>query len=147
MVNIKSATTIIITTFSQFIKGSIFRKSCYSCNYARTQRVGDFSIGDFWNVNIWTKKFIGINGVSAIMVNSLKGCDIWNVINKNLVYEESDIATLQKATHAVVEPVNAVNRNVTLEKMSCLQYFIWAFGYEHSWLNSLRKIRYKIQSR
>lgn len=31
-----------------YVWGKIFRKACYKCRYAGTQRVGDFTIGDFW---------------------------------------------------------------------------------------------------
>lgn len=33
--------------YSYFLSGDIYRKSCYTCKYANTKRVGDFSLGDY----------------------------------------------------------------------------------------------------
>ena len=131
--------------YSQFIKGGIFRKSCYSCNYAREKRVGDLSIGDFWNVKSWTNKFNEYNGVSAVLINSIKARNIWGDLKNILVYEESDIQTLQTATHAVVEPITIINRNEYLLNLDEHSYSKWAYKYENSFRNIIRKFKFKVQ--
>lgn len=36
--------------YAYFLSGDIYRKCCYSCKYANTKRVGDFSLGDYWGI-------------------------------------------------------------------------------------------------
>jgi len=56
-----------------FFKSIFYRKSCYECKYARSERVSDLTIGDFWGVD---KSQIHTNtdyGLSLALVNSEKG--------------------------------------------------------------------------
>lgn len=59
--------------YSYFLSGEIYRKSCYSCKYANTQRVGDFSLGDYWGVEALHLPLPTENGCSLLIVNSEKG--------------------------------------------------------------------------
>lgn len=57
-----------------FTKGLMFSEACYSCVYARPERVSDFSLADYWGLGVKipfnhpTKK-----GISLMLVNSEKG--------------------------------------------------------------------------
>lgn len=63
-----------------FFKGLPYRENCYQCQYANLDRVGTFTIADFWGIGTHGVKFshrIG-SGVSAVIDNcglmsSLKG--------------------------------------------------------------------------
>ncbi len=51
------------------------RPSCFKCNYTSCERVGDFTLADFWGVEkVFPDLFDG-TGVSGIVVNSQKGSD------------------------------------------------------------------------
>lgn len=56
-----------------FLQGVSLRENCYSCNYARPERISDITIGDF----IWLGKTIPYQGktrnVSSVTINTLKG--------------------------------------------------------------------------
>ena len=54
-----------------FFKGLIYRKSCFECQYANTERVGTFTIADFWGVGSIGKKFKEdvSSGVSLLIDN------------------------------------------------------------------------------
>ena len=60
-----------------FMDGATYRKSCFSCPFAKKERNADITIGDFWGIirkrpDLADK--IDINkGVSAIIVNTKKG--------------------------------------------------------------------------
>lgn len=58
--------------YHAFLKGTIFRESCYSCPYATQKRVGDISLGDFWGIE---KEFPQYNnkGCSLVIINTEKG--------------------------------------------------------------------------
>lgn len=65
-----------------FLAGDIYRKSCYSCKYANLNRVGDITLGDFWGVERLKLPLDTYYGCSLVIVNSQKGSDFFNNIDK-----------------------------------------------------------------
>lgn len=59
-----------------FGDGSVLRKSCYNCKYARSERVSDMTIGDFWGYYYTKIPFNLRKGLSCCLVNSTKMLDI-----------------------------------------------------------------------
>jgi coenzyme F420-reducing hydrogenase beta subunit len=82
---------------SAFDKAAIFRRSCYQCHYAKTNRVGDFTIGDFWGLGKQGVpfKYDTTKGVSLLLVNSDKGRSIMKQFGDNDFYVSR---TLKEAT-------------------------------------------------
>lgn len=56
--------------YSYFLSGDIYRKSCYSCKYTNTNRVGDFTLGDYWGVEALNLPLQTKNGCSLLLVNN-----------------------------------------------------------------------------
>lgn len=56
--------------YSYFLSGDIYRKSCYSCKYANINRVGDFTLGDYWGVEALNLPLQTKNGCSLLLVNN-----------------------------------------------------------------------------
>lgn len=54
-----------------FMSGIIFRDNCFICPYAKSQRVSDITIADFWGLNPCTVP--SENGVSLLLVMTDKG--------------------------------------------------------------------------
>ena len=54
-------------------KNMIMRDECYKCPFAKTERVGDITVGDFWSVQKNKPTFYNANGVSSILCNTEKG--------------------------------------------------------------------------
>lgn len=93
--------------YSQFMKGTIYRNSCYDCVYSQNKRVGDITLGDFWGA----EKFVTQNiakGVSLIMFNTEKGLLYKNTIQNKLLLWDSDISTAIKNNaqldHSIICP-------------------------------------------
>lgn len=59
--------------FRAFNAGLTFRDSCYSCPFARLERVSDVTIGDFWGVEKVLPAAANPKGVSLVLVNTAKG--------------------------------------------------------------------------
>lgn len=73
-----------------FINSYTYRLSCYECLFAKVPRQGDITLGDFWGVkqvfpNIDTKK-----GVSAILINTPKGNEVWKQVKMYTEFEQTD---------------------------------------------------------
>lgn len=60
-----------------FLKGFkselYYRDSCYSCPYAKQNRVSDITIGDYWNIQKEYPQIVDYTGVSCLIFNTQKG--------------------------------------------------------------------------
>ncbi|MCI9272532.1 MAG: 4Fe-4S binding protein [Clostridiales bacterium] len=68
-----------------FLSGVFYRESCYRCRYARPERTGDITLGDFWGVETQCPDCFHAEGVSAILVNSEKGKAMLEQIGRDVV--------------------------------------------------------------
>lgn len=65
--------------YSMFLKGSIYRESCYHCPYADSARVSDVTIGDYWGIMDYHAREIESGSMSkqkhwsCVLVNTQKG--------------------------------------------------------------------------
>ena len=75
--------------YSYFLNGDIYRESCYECKYACGNRVGDFTMGDYWGVEKAHPEIETKNGVSVLLVNSRKGVILIDELTRYLNLTES----------------------------------------------------------
>ena len=69
---------------TEFTNGNIMRESCFHCKYATPERVGDFTIGDFWghekvNITMDVSK-----GLSICTANTQKAIDTIPALSEKL---------------------------------------------------------------
>ena len=85
-----------------FFKALIFRESCYNCQYCNTNRVGTFTIADFWGIGRHGKPFSKnvSAGVSLVLDN--------DGLMPNILSELSEMAYIEKrdVEEAIVEQRN-----------------------------------------
>ncbi len=81
--------------YSYFLSGDIYRKCCYSCKYANTKRVGDFSLGDYWGVEALNLPLQTENGCSLLLVNNKRA----NKLFKTVVDLDNVETTIEQAAH------------------------------------------------
>lgn len=79
-----------------FLKGSIYRESCYECRYAQGDRTGDLTLGDYWGIKKIHPDFFSPNGVSAVLVNSVQGEKLMSRIGPKLELIESSLEWMQQ---------------------------------------------------
>lgn len=73
-----------------FLWGKGYRDSCYNCRYPGVERVGDFTIGDFWN-NKNVKFSIDVsNGSSLIFFNTEKAKKLKPIFMENSTFVPLD---------------------------------------------------------
>lgn len=64
-----------------FMKGKFDRENCYSCPFAKSNRVGDITVCDFWGIQMSCPELLIVNngefddfrGISGILINTKKG--------------------------------------------------------------------------
>lgn len=88
-----------------FDKGAMFRKSCYTCPYARLPRVGDCTIADFWGIGRHGVPFRQdtLKGVSLVLVNNAKGADCFGRL-ANVFVEKRTLREALVENHNLVAP-------------------------------------------
>ncbi len=73
------------TFFLAFNANLILRESCYQCPYAGPQRIGDFTLADFWGVTAARATPEEMkNGISLMLVNSPKGAAVLEQLGDKL---------------------------------------------------------------
>ncbi len=76
--------------FPAFSSGFSMRPSCFSCKYACPERIGDFTIGDFWGYEKLDLVCDTTNGTSVFTANTQKALSFLDVLFGKLIYEEID---------------------------------------------------------
>lgn len=87
-----SRTGRIDSYLAAFLEGINYRESCYTCEYACNNRVGDITIGDFWGLGIdkpFNHPYTG--SISVVIINTEKGRSFFNEASENLFVEEREV--------------------------------------------------------
>ena len=83
--------------FSVFEAGAIHRSACYECPYARNERVGDLTLGDFWGLDKTTLGSVPPGKVSVVLVNTQTGLDALVRLPDTVVLEEREFSEADNA--------------------------------------------------
>ncbi len=67
--------------FTAFSRSDTYRECCYKCKYSQINRIADFTIGDYFAVDIQHPKFSSDAGVSCVLVNTPKAIDMLKLHN------------------------------------------------------------------
>ena len=69
-----------------FMKALFYRPNCYACPYARPERCGDLTLGDFWEKDGKADLPVQrLHGVSMILCNTEKGKRLLNLCKQRIV--------------------------------------------------------------
>lgn len=81
-----------------FLENIDLRPSCYSCHFKGFPRISDMTIGDSWGIEKYMPDMDDDKGTSTILVHSLKGEIIFDVIKKNLILREARLDEVLPST-------------------------------------------------
>ena len=70
-----------------FLRDYCLRPSCYEC-LAKKEKMSDISIADFWGIQKVAPEFNDEKGTSLVLIRTMKGKDVFNVILKQFRYRE-----------------------------------------------------------
>lgn len=95
--------------YNTFIDGYTYRDSCFSCHYAKSNRISDLTIGDFWGLgkevsdkDIPEHK----NGISCVLPITDKGMILLNAICFNINIYERPVTEAIKGNDQLRHPKN-----------------------------------------
>ena len=87
--------------FSTFMRHTIFQKVCYECPFAGTERIGDITLGDFWGLE---ESLFNDLGTSLIMVNTLKGSKMMEMIKSGIEIFKRDLTEAMNGNDTLKNP-------------------------------------------
>lgn len=109
-----------------FLDGYTHRESCYQCLYARGERVGDITGGDYWGIKKYHPEFYSDKGVSLLLVNTEQGKKLFNMIEQDLLVVPSRLEWMQASNGSLKEPpIRSDKRNniyMTLQKKDISEF-------------------------
>lgn len=79
------------------------RPSCYFCRFKGFARISDFSIADCWGIGSRNKEINDGAGLSALLIHSEKGAEVFDAINDSLAYVQYDPETLMSENYSVTK--------------------------------------------
>lgn len=77
--------------FLGFLEAITYRENCYHCSYAKKERIGDITIGDFWGLNKELLRIPYEGKISLILVMSDNGKQLLDKCKKFLIMEKRNI--------------------------------------------------------
>ncbi len=88
---------------SGYLKDYFLRECCYNCQMKYGEKsTADIIIGDFWGIESTLPEIDDDKGVSAIVINSAKGKDIFEELKANIKYEKVSLEDISKGNPMLV---------------------------------------------
>ena len=86
-----------------FLSDIALRESCYNCNFKLENKYSDITLGDFWGVKKYYPEMYNKKGVSAIIINTSKGKDIFENIKDELKYKECKLEEITSGNPSLMK--------------------------------------------
>ncbi len=108
--------------FALFLQGLIYNDTCYTCEYACKERIGDITLGDFWGIKEEIPTFFKGNelseesSVSAVMVNTKKGERLFEKVKDQLITERTEYERVTRHNPQLNQP-SSCNQEVRKKLM------------------------------
>lgn len=67
-----------------FFKALFNRECCYKCMFAKPERIGDMTLGDFWGLDMASVNTTMDKGISLVLVNSDKGRKLLEMVKDDI---------------------------------------------------------------
>lgn len=90
--------------YYSFLMGRTYRPVCYQCKYASTNRPGDITIGDFWGVENYHPDIMTEDGVSAVLINTPKGQEVFDKIVANIHFFHTTLENISRHNEQLIRP-------------------------------------------
>lgn len=122
--NFLNKLVLIVLLIIDFLDGEIYRESCYHCPFAREERIGDLTIGDYWGVEKYSPELLKENGglflkkegISCLFVNTDKGKKMLEIYGNSILKEKVDIEKIKIVNTQLTTPAESTKLRKTLMK-------------------------------
>jgi len=87
-----------------FLRDGLLRESCYQCLYAKTERISDLTLADFWGVGKRYPQYDDDRGTSLVLVNSKKGVALLDCAKSSLFLGEVKLSDAMDGVSKLTKP-------------------------------------------
>ncbi|WP_456035582.1 Coenzyme F420 hydrogenase/dehydrogenase, beta subunit C-terminal domain [Senegalimassilia anaerobia] len=103
--------------YKRFLAGDVYRESCYRCPYAGGERPGDFTIGDFWGIDVGGSGLDARRGISVVIANTAKAEELIPYIKSETSWAERPLEEAVRGNDQLMHPSpRPGSRDVVLER-------------------------------
>lgn len=94
--------------FFSFMRHTMYRRSCFSCAYAKSERIGDLTLADFWGLDekIVQKYDLHKKGVNLVLLHTEKGRELLSQIKEKIVIFERNVQEAVNGNDTLKEPTH-----------------------------------------
>lgn len=78
-----------------FTSNNCLRPHCYNCDFIGVEKSGDITVADYWGIDEAHSEFADENGVSAVMIHTEKGCELFEGCH-NIEYIKSSMDNISR---------------------------------------------------
>lgn len=108
-----------------FLSSIDYTENCYSCHFARTERISDITLGDSWGTEYKDEEK---NGVSLILVQSKKGQDLLSISDlelhdvdvQNAIINNKQLSGPSLISHERFRFIKAINKGKSFKASTYL---------------------------
>ncbi|MDY3929413.1 MAG: Coenzyme F420 hydrogenase/dehydrogenase, beta subunit C-terminal domain [Clostridia bacterium] len=88
-----------------YLRNLCLRPSCHNCSFKTKKRDSDITLADFWGIEKVYPEIDDNKGTSLVIINSTKGCELFDCIKKRLNWHEVDFEQAIKYNTAMTSCV------------------------------------------
>ncbi len=109
--------------YKSFLKSINYREVCYKCKYSNIKRISDITLADYWGVENVHPDFYDEMGVSAIIINTLKGKNILFEIENTILLKNTDLLKIiERNRNLENSSIRISQRNHIYNEIDTLSY-------------------------
>lgn len=113
-----------------FLRNVCLRDSCYDCKFKKMNRLSDITLADFWGIQSVRPELYDNKGTSLVIINSEKGKELFESIEKEIIKEEVDINEAIIGNPSMIKSVNKdKNREKFFENLDKLEFDVLVNKY------------------
>lgn len=129
-----------------FLADVALRQSCFNCNFKLGNKYSDITLGDFWGIKKHYPEMYNKNGVSAIIINTKQGEELFNNINKDIKYKECKLEEILSGNPSLkISGKEPKTRNNFFKELDILPISVLTKKYQKK-VSLLSKIKRKLKS-
>lgn len=95
-----------------FLENLYLRDSCYSCQFAASERQGDITLGDYWGYSESAPAYLEDDdkGISLVLINSAKGEQEFSAIRKKIAVSKKTLENAKAGNPVLYKPCDRAKR-------------------------------------
>lgn len=97
-----------------FLSDNALRESCYNCNFKLGNKYSDITLGDFWGIKEVYPEIYNKKGVSAVIINTEKGQELFAKVSNKLTYKECSLGDIVERNPSLIKSAKLSNKRKSL---------------------------------